>query len=189
MSFTEEFATIDMIAESQLPTRAVDVFALSIIKMERQMRKLFTYLIFQSDDFDYHHVAGLRGVLSDNKRVYFDGFERGIDALYPLSVEQIVGAEYGGLRRIVSDALAVRNKIFHGQLTDHCLLREDLVELATDVRRWCELLAGNAQLELGYDGFGRPSFRKGPLPLSGRYKVQVNCLDSYRDFLARYVQR
>ncbi|QEZ44122.1 hypothetical protein [Cupriavidus oxalaticus] len=116
MSFADEFAVIDMIAASQLPTRAVDAFALSIIKMERQMRRLFTYLIFQSDAFDATDVEALRNILSTNDKVYFEGFERGINALYQSSVEQMVGAEYEVLRPAVSEAVAVRNKIFHGQL-------------------------------------------------------------------------
>lgn len=189
MSVASEFAVIDRISESELPTRAVDAFALSIIKMERQLRRLFTYLIFQSEAFGLQDIEALRGVLSANGNVYFDGFEQGIDALCHTSVAQLVGPDYDVLRPVLRDAGLVRNKIFHGQLTDKCLQREDLAEFSNDIRRWCELLARNAQLELGYDGFARHSFRKGPAALARGYRIQLNSLEDYRDFLARHVQR
>jgi hypothetical protein len=44
MSTEEEFATVSLILGSQAETRGVDAFALSLIKAERQIRKLVTHL-------------------------------------------------------------------------------------------------------------------------------------------------
>ncbi len=114
MTFATESAVVDAITESQLPTHAVDAFALSVIKMERQMRKLFTYFIFQSSAFGPDDVERLKGVLGVCTKAYFEGFERGINELYGVSVRDMVGQEYVELRPGLDDAIAVRNKIFHG---------------------------------------------------------------------------
>lgn len=67
MTFKSEFEVIDLILKSQLPTCAVDAFSLSIIKMERQLRKLFTYLVFQSSAFGPEDIGSLRAVLGASR--------------------------------------------------------------------------------------------------------------------------
>jgi hypothetical protein len=47
MSFQGEFQTVELIERSDAETRGVDAFALSLLKAERQLRRLFTYLVFQ----------------------------------------------------------------------------------------------------------------------------------------------
>ncbi|MCK4130353.1 hypothetical protein HFK87_23080 [Ralstonia pseudosolanacearum] len=189
MSFVDEFAVVDLVLGSQLPTRSVDAFALSVVKMERQLRRLFTYLVFQSPAFTPEHVGELRAVLGASRRAYFDGFERGFNALYRRPIEQLVGNEYALLGPVLEDAIAVRNKIFHGQLTDRCLQQEQLGELIDRIRRWCYLLARGATLELGYDGFERGSFRKGAAALNAVLRVQIGSTAEYRDFLRLHVER
>lgn len=44
-----EFDTIDLLLSSDAPTRAVDAFALAVIKIERQFRKIFTNLVYQAE--------------------------------------------------------------------------------------------------------------------------------------------
>ncbi|NPT34232.1 hypothetical protein [Paraburkholderia xenovorans] len=124
MSFANEFAVADLIMKSHLPTSGVDAFALSIIKMERQMRKLFTYLVYQAQAFGPEHAEELKQVLGASRKAYFVGFERGINDLSRISIEEMVGQQYAELRPILSDALDVRNKVFHGQVTMRCLQRE-----------------------------------------------------------------
>lgn len=109
-------------------------------------------------------IAKLRPPLVDRGR---------INTLYPKPIEQMMGCQYAMLRPVILDAIAVRNKIFHGQLTDCCLQRKDLVELAAEIRRWCMLLADVAMRELGHDGFGRGSFRKSPAELARNLLVQI----------------
>lgn len=45
-SATEEFSTVDLLLGSGAETRAVDAFALALIKAERQARKLVTHLVY-----------------------------------------------------------------------------------------------------------------------------------------------
>ena len=81
MSYENEFLTVDLIVKSSAETCGVDAFALSLIKAERQIRKLFTYLMFQFPAFSSSDYDGFRGVLADSKKVYFEGFVRGIDVV------------------------------------------------------------------------------------------------------------
>ncbi|MFL9957690.1 MULTISPECIES: hypothetical protein [Paraburkholderia] len=189
MTFESEFAVVDVVTQSQFPTHSVDAFALSVIKMERQMRKLFTYLIYQSEAFGPQDIEPLKAVLGANHRAYFEGFERGINTLYRTSVEDMVGAEYVELRPVLDDAIDVRNKVFHGQLTARCLQQEDLGALSVAIRRWCFRLARGADAEIGYDGFGRNSFRKGPVEILDGFLAQVRTPEEYRTFIRRHVAR
>lgn len=158
MSYNAEFATVDVILASTAETRAVDAFALTVIKAERQMRKLFTHLLFQAPAFGTADIKSLRRALADNRSVYFEGFIAGWDALYPRSVEQLVGPEYRRLLLVLREATGHRNKIFHGQLTNRELTRNELSTYVAEMRDWCSMLAESALQEVGYDGFGRDSF-------------------------------
>jgi len=112
MSIAEEFATVSLILNSQAETRGMDAFALSLIKAERQVRKLVTHLVYQFPVFAPSDVAALRNALGASRRVYFEGFLSGFDALYPRSVQDLVGSEHARLKARVDEAIDHRNKIF-----------------------------------------------------------------------------
>jgi hypothetical protein len=189
MSYAEEFETVDLLVQSSAETRGVDAFALTLIKAERQIRKLFTYLVFQFPFLSVTDIASFRDTLAQNRNVYFNGFVRGIDALSPRSVEDLVGVEYPTLYAEIQQAIKYRNKIFHGQLTDQYLSRKDLLEIVTSIRKWCEGLARHAEAEFGYDGFARNSLHKSVIPIWQRYKLSISTLPEYRDFIQRYMER
>jgi hypothetical protein len=190
MSIEQEFDTVDLILASKAPTRGVDAFALSLIKAERQIRRLFTHLIYQFPAFGSAEIPALRNVLEANRRVYFGGFLDGYDALYPRPAAALVGVDYPWLRERVNEAIEHRNKIFHGQLTSRLLSRDDLLSLADDIRSWCSALAAGASAELGYDGFARNSFRKSAVPdLWLRYRVQFATVADYENFIRANMQR
>ena len=86
MNSAREFATVDLIVSSDAETRGVDAFALALIKAERQIRRLVTHLVYQFPCFTKKHIKSLRNELGKNRRVYFEGFERGFNVLYPQSV-------------------------------------------------------------------------------------------------------
>jgi hypothetical protein len=110
--------------------------------------------------------------------------------LYPVPVELLMGHEYTELRHRIDESVNHRNKIFHGQLTTLYLSRDDLCILITDIRRWCAGLATAAVAEIGYDGFGRPSFHKSAIPnLAQRYRRTLHTLDDYALFVRTNMQR
>jgi hypothetical protein len=185
-----EFRTVDLILESDAATLAVDAFVLSWIKAERQLRRLVTHLVFQSASFSYRDVDALRRTLWNSKRVYFEGFEKGFESLYPRSLRDLIGPEYHQIRSRLVMAGQHRNKIFHGQLTSESLSRASLIEVVHNIREWCERLASSAQQEIGYDGFARNSFRKSDIPnLASRLKLQFTDVESYRTFVREYLER
>jgi hypothetical protein len=190
MSVTQEFATVDLLLASSAETRGVDAFALSLIKAERQLRRLLTYLVFQSPEFESSDISRLREALAENRRIYTDGFIRGIDELLPVPLGQLVGSEYPRLYERLQEALSYRNKIFHGQLTDRNLSRDDLLALIRDLRQWCTVIANAASNAIGYNGFARNSFRKSTLPeMSTGLKRTFRHVDEYKSFLHELERR
>jgi hypothetical protein len=191
MSYESEFETVKLIRQSTAETRAVDAFALSLIKAERQLRKIFTYLIFQNLVFSCADINALRNTLFNNRRVYFKGFIQGIDVIIsPKSVETLVGKDYSRLFERVSVAIDYRNKIFHGQLTDKGLSRDELFKIVDEIQSWCRLLADGATEELGYDGFERNSFHKSSIPdVHLRFSHTLSSVQAYEEFIREYLQR
>jgi len=190
MSVAEEFATVDAVLASGAETRGVDAFALAVIKAERQIRKLFTHLIFQYPAFSSGDVRALRESLAENRGVYFEGLLAGFDALYPRSVRELVGPEHQRLEDRLKEAIDHRNKIFHGQLTKPSLSREDLLAYVADIRAWCCALADSALAEIGYDGFARNSFRKSAIPdIWKSFRMQLSSVEDYAKFIREHMQR
>ena len=189
MSAYQEFDTVDLIVNSTSKTRGDDAFALSVIKAERQLRKLFTHLVFQFPCFGSSDIGALRDALANNKRIYFSEIENCINALCSSTVEKMVGADYSHLRQRVEEAIECRNKIFHGQLTQRSLTREDLLGFVQDIRAWCDALTEGAVSHIGYDGFARNSFRKSASrDLSANFKVQFSRVDDYAQFLKQHMR-
>jgi hypothetical protein len=190
MSVEREFETVDRILSSEAPTRGVDAFALTLIKAERQVRKLFTHMVYQAPVFGIADIPALRGALVASRRVYFGGFLGGIDALYARSVEDLVGPDYLQLKARLDEAIDHRNKIFHGQLTSRSLTVTDLISLSRDIRVWCTTLGNSSSAEVGYDGFGRNSFQKSAIPdLWMRYRIQLGSVADYEAFIRRNMER
>lgn len=190
MSLNHEFGTIDLILTSTAETRGVDAFALAVIKHERQLRKLFTYSVFQFPCFSRADEPQMRAALVNNRRVYGGGFILGLDELWPRPVSQVIGPRYDALMAsLAGQVLAARNKIFHGQVTDMRLDRPALLSMVADIREWCTLLADGAQKEIGYDGFARDSYRKLDPTLHQRFKRQLASVPEYSLFLDQFVAR
>lgn len=190
MSYTEEFATISLIKASGAKTRGVDSFALSLIKAERQIRKLLTYLVFQYPCFTYADISVLKDTLSKNRQVYFEGVIKGFDAIYPKSVESLVGVKHQELRDKINKATQYRNKIFHGQLTRDNLSRTELFSYVDNISEWCRLLADGAENEIGYNGFTRNSFQKSSKnKIYDSFKISFQSVDDYKVFIKNNMQR
>jgi len=190
MGYLEEFQTVDLVIKSSAETRGVDAFALSLIKAERQLRRLVTHLIYQFPCFGLGDIGTLRQTLGESRRVYFEGFERGFDNLYRQTVKELLGSNYDTLRPRISEATEYRNKIFHGQLTNKYLSWDDLFGYVRDIKVWCESLANATNRELSYDGFARNSFQKSKVPeLWKRLRVQITNIDGYDRFIRSYMER
>jgi hypothetical protein len=190
MNYAAEFQTVEAILACNAGTSGVDAFALSVIKAERQMRKLFTHLVFQAPALGLGDIPALRKALADNCDVYFEGFIAGWDVLYPTSIATLVGANYAPLRARLEEATRHRNKIFHGQLTNASLTTADLFAYVDDIKTWCSKLAEAANAEIGYDGFARNSFRKsGRVEIAARHRVNLTSVVDYQAFIHAHMER
>ena len=152
MSLAREFENIDFLIQHPTGTTGVDCFSLSVIKMERQMRRLFTYSIFQFPSFSSKDISALRETLVQQRSAYFEGFIRGFETIHPHSVSDLVGADYAALWPRIEDAIDHRNKIFHGQLTPDSLGTPELLAIVESIRQWCQKLGTGAEAYFGYAG-------------------------------------
>jgi hypothetical protein len=149
-----EFAAIDLlIGKQDLQTAGVDAFALSTIKVERQIRRLFTFGVYRLPCFNGRSAAPLVQAMVA-RRIYLPGLVAGFNWLHRVSVADLVGPAAARLLPALEAAREYRNKIFHGQLTGDDLSRDDLLGIVADLRTWSGLLAKGAQDYMGYEGFG-----------------------------------
>lgn len=185
-AFEKEFETIDLFKNSGCPTANVDAFSLAWIKAERQMRKLFTFVIFQATTFQDCNIQELKSALAENHHVSIWHFRYGLNEILDTTVEELVGANYTQLLAGMNEANNHRNKIFHGQLTLDSLGNIKLASSEELVRSWCENLANGAHNYLGYDGFDRNSFRKQKnKKLSDLVTKQIGGIDDYKTLIKR----
>ena len=176
MSFKAEFETVDLILNSSCITKGVDAFALSLIKAERQMRKLFTFLIYQNPKLQQKY-GDLRETLANNRRVFFPGFMKGIEAMYPVKIQELIGNGYETLKTSLFTSIDDRNKIFHGQLTTKRLTLEEFIQKIDDIRKWCCLLSESSINEFGYDGFARNSMQKSEKNIYSKFLVKLESVN------------
>jgi len=188
MSFKAEFETVDLILNSECVTKGVDAFALSLIKAERQMRKLFTFLVYQNPKLQLQ-FAGLRETLANNRKVYFQGFISGIEAMYPIKIQELIGSDYEVLKASLFTSIDDRNKIFHGQLTTKRLTAEDFFWKIKDIKMWCGLLAESATNEFGYDGFERNSMQPSKKNIYPRFLVKLESINGYKEFISTHTEK
>lgn len=164
-----EFSTVDLLLKSDAETRAVDAFTISWVKLEKQLRRLTSNLIFQHSTFEdgvSEHKTVVREAILKKTTANHDKFIGAIYRLSNCSVKDLMDDQYKVLKRDTNTAYQYRKKILHGQQTGHSLTRADLEKCISSMRTWCELLADRADEHIGYDGFSRNSLRK-----NGREKV------------------
>jgi len=128
--------------------------------------------------------------LASNRKIYFDGFIKGFDDIYPKSLKDLYGDKYDEDLKSLKEAIKIRNKIFHGQLTGRNLSREDLTNQINIIRNWCKNLADALKKEIGFDGFMRDSFQKSQAKdkFAG-LKVSLKTIDEYNAFLQGNMER
>lgn len=159
----KEFITIDLLLNSCAKTRAVDAFSLSWIKLERQLRRLNSNLLYQASIFtglDNAEKEAIRAAFHKKKTSDHKRFLRGLHKLSGLTAKDLIGDRYRELKQTIDSAYKYRNKIFHGLNTGSSLNREDLIELQKGIRDWCFLLADGGDQMYGYDGFSDGSISK-----------------------------
>jgi len=154
----EEFATVILIANSDCRTRGLDSLLLAWTKYEKQLRKLFCFLVYQHPDIGTSEIGDVVEALAQNRWLYPRTFIAAVEALGVGSIQSLIGTDYEELATQLERIQKYRNKLVHGQVTGLGLATEDLLEDVNHIAAWMTALASGAQRKFGYDGLRRDSF-------------------------------
>jgi len=182
-NFESEFEVIEYLLNSNNESRAIDSFSLSLLKIEKQIRKIFTHLIYQYEWFKPSDKIKIINILSANKNIYFRHLIIGINLIYFKEIKDIYGVGYEVDYNSISNLKNFRNKIFHGQLTGQELNRTDLTEFVAIMKRWSKQIAESFQDEINYDGFERNSLKKSKKDFSTLLKYKITNMEDFEKLL------
>ncbi len=141
--------------QSQAETRRVDALLLSWIKYEKQLRRLFCFLVFQHPDFNEHDIDDIIVVLAERYDISPEVFRSSIDTLGCTSIAELLGQTYVKRANEMERIRLIRNKLMHGQITGLKIGSPHLERDVQIVIDWIAALAVGAQQEFGYDGIKR----------------------------------
>jgi hypothetical protein len=184
--FQEEFATIEILINSDTKTGRTDTFIVAFTKLEKLARRIFAYMIYQYPAFNLSHYKEILAVIASKNFLDFDNFIKGFDAIYPKSFESIIGsALYTSFMKTDFPRIKnFRNKIFHGQPTGESLSADDLKTEIEILQNWCLRLAESMMAEIYYDGLGWNSFRKNAdQDLASNYKTSISGIKELDTFI------
>jgi hypothetical protein len=185
----QEFRTVDILLPSDTTTGRTDAFIIAWVKCEKQVRKIFTYLVYQLPAFSSKDRQSIIDTIAANNGLYLDNFIIGFNHLYPTSFQAIVGADYSRLKAELVDIKKYRNKILHGQPTGANLSPKQLTAYTKTMREWCSVVTAAMLPELGFGGFERNSFRKNTSKdLSSTYRHSITDIASLKDFMKKHMK-
>jgi hypothetical protein len=155
----EEFATVEAVWNSSGSTRRVDSLVLSWVKYEKQLRRLFCFIVFQHSGLTPTDIESVVGILAANNKLYPETFIAGIEELSARAVKVLLASRYAELWAEISRIKAYRNKLIHGQITGLKITSRQLERDVLWIVDWINTLAGAAQATFGYDGIQRNTYR------------------------------
>jgi hypothetical protein len=175
-SFKDEFETVEILVNSNTKTGRTDAFIITFTKLEKQVRRIFTYLIYQFPSFSLNDYKKILEIIASKRYLYFANFIKGFDAIYPKSFESIIGSACYAqfLNTDFPRIQTYRNKILHGQPTGKYFSADDIKDEINIMRNWCSSVAESMMSEIGYDGLKWNSFRKNASKdLATTYKINI----------------
>lgn len=153
-----EFATIERIWTSTARTRRVDALILSWVKYEKQLRRLFSFFVFQHPRITRGELDAVIATFADNSRLYPETFISGMKALGVTPLPKLLHGKYKSLWREVKRIKSYRNKLIHGQLTGKAITSQQLEQDVIYIIKWISALAVEADQAFGYDGLRRNTY-------------------------------
>ncbi len=158
-ALTAEFATVLALWKSSAETRRTDALLLAWVKYEKQLRRLFCFLVFQHPAISEDSIEDVISAMAKNRNLNPETFLKGIKALGVPPVPVIMGADYDRLERKIQEIKDIRNKLMHGQITGQDIKSSQLERHVLTVVDWVACLAKAADSAYGYDGLKRNTFR------------------------------
>ena len=154
-----EFATVEAIWGSSAETRRVDCLVLSWVKYEKQLRRLFSFFVYQHPEINEVEIDKIISVFADNRNLYPETFISSIEAIGVLPVKEIMGKRYDELWPEIERIKGYRNKIMHGQHTGQAIQSAQLEKDVILLVHWVSTLADASESAYGYDGLERKTYR------------------------------
>src|SRR5436190_24018605 len=97
-ALAQEFATVAAVWHSNGETRRVDALLLSWIKHEKQLRRLFCFLLYQHPNIRADNIDTVITALANERKLYPETFVVGINDLGVGSLNDIVGPRYAAFK-------------------------------------------------------------------------------------------
>lgn len=159
-SLKEEFETVEVIWQSNAKTRRVDALLLCWIKYEKQLRRLFSFLVFQHQKIDRGNIDGIIAAIANNGRLYPDTFMVAIGELSGKPLRSLLNDHCEKLLANIDERINIyRNKLIHGQMTGLGLSSAQIEKDVILLMDWIHSFGETAKKEYGYDGpFNYPQF-------------------------------
>jgi hypothetical protein len=155
----KEFETVQAVIRSDGSSKRVDALLLTWVKYEKQLRRLFCFLVFQHASVDKENLEDMVEAISGNNRLYPETFQKGINQLNNGNVADLVGDRYSKLSAELTRIRAYRNKLMHGQITGQRISSRTLERDVHILVDWIAALAAGASQRFGYDGISRNTYR------------------------------
>jgi hypothetical protein len=155
----QEFATVEALWQSTAETRRVDALILSWVKHEKQLRRLFCFLVYQHPKITEVNITAVVDALAKNRELYPETFIGAIKALGVEPVPALVGQRHAELAAELARIKKYRNKLIHGQVTGQSIQSHQLERDVQFLVQWVAALAAGADAAFGYNGLRRNTYR------------------------------
>jgi hypothetical protein len=155
----QEFATVEEFWNSRAETRRVDALILSWTKYEKQLRRLFCFLIYQHPRIGSNNIQAVIEIVAEKRDLYPQTFIDGIAKLGVTTVPELLGGRYVELAGEIDRIRKYRNKLIHGQITGQNITSWQLERDVLWIVDWVSALADAAVKQFGYDGLQRKTYR------------------------------
>lgn len=150
-----------MLIGSKGSTRLTDALTLLYVKSEKQLRKLFVFIAYQSPNLRCLPGKQVNAEVASHRHLQSNQYVKGINQIYSKPFSDVFGVEYPRLQTEMDRIRKkVRNKILHGQPTGLSLDDRGLEGEIALVREWVTCAFVGFRSEIGFGGFERNTFRK-----------------------------
>jgi hypothetical protein len=159
VALREEFSTVDALWYCNGSTRRVDALVVSWVKYEKQLRRLFSFFVFQHPKITEKNLDDVISAFVANKNLNPETFISGIRGLGVTPIPKLLGDAHAGLWAEIKRIKAYRNKIMHGQQTGQGIRPTELERDVIHIINWISALANASDSAFGYDGLKRGAYR------------------------------
>jgi len=128
------------------------------VKYEKQLRRLFSFLVFQHPEITADKLEDVISAFVENRNLNPETFIVGIERLGVTPLPTLLGNSYTELWPEIKRIKKYRNKIMHGQVTGQGITSNQLEKDVVLLIAWISAVAEAANSTFGYDGLRRNTY-------------------------------